>query len=389
VGSKRRIESIDVLRGSVMVLMALDHVRDYFGAFVNPTDPATTTVPLFFTRWITHFCAPVFFFVMGVGAFLSLRTRSRAEASSFLLKRGLWLIVLETFILRCLGFQFNFDFKVTLLLVLWALGWSLMVLAFFVRFSPVVAAVFGLTLVFGHNLLDGINATQLGALRPLWLILHQQGLLFTNGERFVILAYPLIPWIGVTAVGYALGQIYDWDAARRRTFLLRVGIALTGVFLLLRWLNGYGDPSQWTTQRSAVFTFLSFLNTTKYPPSLLFLLMTLGPALLFLRLLDGGTPKWLRPVLVFGRVPLFYYAVHIPVIHLLAVVVCWFRYGEVHWMFESPTPDKYPYTQPPGWPLPLPYIYAIWVLVVGALWPLCRWFARLKERRKDWWLGYM
>lgn len=378
-----------MLRGTVMVLMALDHVRDYFGAAgINPTDPATTTVPLFFTRWITHFCAPVFFLLTGTGAYLSLRRIGRANLSRFLVTRGLWLIVLDIVILRCLGWQFNFDFRVTLLLVLWALGWSMITLALLVRWSPAVSAAVGLTLIAGHNLLDGVSASSLGPAGPLWQILHQPGLLLP-GPHFVLVAYPLIPWVGVTAVGYALGRVFEWDAARRRAFLWRTGLGLTIAFVTLRWLNLYGDPQPWAAQRSSVFTLLSFLNTTKYPPSLVFLLMTLGPALLFLRGLDAGVPKWLRPVAVLGRVPLFYFALHVVVIHLLALVACWYRYGAVHWMFESPRPDQYPFTQPPGWPLPLPHIYAIWVLVVATLWPICRWYASLKERRRDWWLSYL
>lgn len=385
----RRVESVDILRGVVMVLMALDHVRDYFGAAgINPTDPATTTVPLFFTRWITHFCAPAFFLLTGTGAYLSSRRRGKAGLARFLFTRGLWLIVLDTVILRSLAWQFNFDFRVTLLLVLWGLGWSMITLAVLVRWSPTVSAVFGLTLIAGHNLLDGVNASTLGAARPLWLILHQPGLLLP-GPHFVLVAYPLIPWVGVTAVGYALGQVFEWDAARRRAFLWRAAVGLTIAFVVVRWLNAYGDPQHWAAQRSVVFTVLSFLNTTKYPPSLLFLLMTLGPTLLFLRAVDAGVPRWLRPAEVFGKVPMFYFVLHVLLIHLLALVACWFRYGSVHWVFESPRPDMYPFTQPPGWPLPLPPIYAIWVLVVVTLWPLCRWYASLKARRRDWWLSYL
>lgn len=386
----RRVSSVDVLRGTVMVLMALDHVRDYFGAAgINPTDPATTTVPLFFTRWITHFCAPVFFLLTGTGAYLALRRMGKAKLPRYLVTRGLWLIALDLVILRCLGWQFNFDFRVTILLVLWALGWSMIVLAVLVRWSPAVSAAFGLTLIVGHNLLDGVNAASLGPAGPLWQILHQPGLLLSGPEHFVLVAYPLIPWVGVTAVGYALGQVFEWEPARRRAFLWRTGVGLTIAFVAMRWLNLYGDPQPWAAQRSAVFTVLSFLNTTKYPPSLLFLLMTLGPALLFLRAVDAKVPEWLRPTAIFGRVPLFYFALHVVLIHLLALVACWYRYGAVHWMFESPTLDRYPITQPPGWPLPLPYIYAIWVLVVATLWPICRWYAFLKERRRDWWLSYL
>jgi uncharacterized membrane protein len=384
-----RVESVDVLRGVVMILMALDHVRDYFGAAgINPTNPATTTVPLFFTRWITHFCAPTFFLLTGTGAYFSGRRRGQAGLSRFLVSRGLWMIALDAVILRCLGWQFNFDFKVTLLIVLWALGWSMLTLALLVRWPPIVAGVFGATLILGHNLLDGVPASVFGRAAPLWLILHQPGLLH-GPPHFRIVAYPLIPWVGVTAVGYALGRVFDWDVLRRRRFLFRAGLALVAGFVVLRWLNVYGDLVRWSVQRSGTFTFLSYLNTTKYPPSLLFLLMTLGPALLFLRAVDAEVPRWLRPAIVFGRVPLFYFALHIVLIHLLVLVVCWYRFGTVHWVFESPQPDQYPFRQPPGWPLSLAWVYAIWFAVVAALWPVCRWFASLKARRHDWWLSYL
>ena len=217
VAPARRVDSVDLLRGVVMILMALDHVRDYFGAAgINPTNPATTTVPLFFTRWITHFCAPTFFLLTGTGAYLSLRRRGAAGLSRFLVTRGLWLLLLDAVVLRCLAWQFNFDFRVTLLIVLWALGWAMITLAVLVRWPPRVAAIFGIVLIVGHNLLDGISPASLGALRPIWLILHQPGLLFAANQHFVIVAYPLIPWVGVTAVGYALGQCFEWDAEQRR-----------------------------------------------------------------------------------------------------------------------------------------------------------------------------
>jgi uncharacterized membrane protein len=384
-----RLASIDVLRGVVMILMALDHVRDFFGAQVNPTDIATTTVPLFFTRWITHLCAPVFFLLTGTGAFLALQRRSKGGLSRFLLTRGLWLLVLEVAVLRCLGWQWNFDYQVTLVTVLWALGWSMIVLSVIVWLPTWAVATFGVLLIAGHNLFDGVAAKSLGAFAPLWTVLHQPGILYADGRHMVFVAYVLIPWIGVTAVGYALGAVYRKAPEERQRFLLGLGLALTAAFLVLRAVNVYGDPSRWSVQRSGVFTALSFLNTTKYPPSLLFLLMTLGPALLLLRALEGGTPAWLRPAFVFGKVPLFYYILHAPLIHLFALVACWARYGEVHWMFESPDPGSFPVTQPPGWPVGLPWVYLIWAAVVVLLYPACRWWAGVKQRRQDAWLSYL
>ena len=379
-----RIESIDVVRGVIMIIMALDHTRDFFGnSGLNPTDPATTTIPLFFTRWITHFCAPVFFLLTGTGAYLSLRKKSKRELSWFLLTRGLWLIFLEIVVTRCLGWQFNFDYHVLFLIVLWALGWAMIALSGLVYLPAWAVATFGLAMIATHNLFDLVQSNN-----PIWTILHSPNFLLNNPQHSVFVGYPLIPWIGVTAAGYGLGQIYSWPSQRRRAFLLPLGLGLITSFLILRAINLYGDPRPWTTQRSAAFTVLSFLNTTKYPPSLLFLLMTLGPAVLFLWAVDAGTPRWLRPALIVGKVPMFYYLLHVPLIHLLAIAVCFARYRQVHWMFESPTLAQFPITDPPGWGYSLPIVYLMWAIVVLTLYPLCRWFAGLKQRRNDAWLSY-
>jgi uncharacterized membrane protein len=381
---RARVESVDVVRGVIMILMALDHTRDFFGMpGQNPTDMASTTAALFFTRWITHFCAPVFFLLTGTGAYLSLRRRSPADLSRFLLTRGAWLIFLEVVLLRCFAYQFNFDYRVTMLLVLWALGWAMITLSALVRLPAFVATAFGVLIIVGHNLLDSVKSAS-----PLWAILHSPGFVVNTPEHVVFVAYPLIPWIGVTAVGYGLGQVYSWDAQRRRPFLLRLGLALSLAFLVIRGLNVYGDPSRWMRQKTALFTVLSFLNTTKYPPSLLYLLMTLGPAMVFLWSVDRGTPRVLRPALVIGKVPMFYYVLHFALIHLIAVVTCYARYGSAHWMFESPDLAHYPFTPPPGWGYSLPVVYLVWAFVVAAMYPLCRWFAALKQRRSDAWLSY-
>ena len=388
--ARARIESIDLLRGVIMIVMALDHVREFFGApGFSPTDLTHTTVPLFFTRWITHFCAPVFFLPTGTGAFLSLRRKSRSELSKFLFTRGLWLIVLETVIMRCLSWQFNFDFRLTMLFILWALGWAMITLSALVYLPTKVVTAFGVVLIATHNLFDNVSAASLGVFAPIWSILHAPGLIVSTPRFTVFEAYPLIPWVGVTAVGYGLGQVYRWDSGRRKTFLLRMGIAITAAFVVLRWVNIYGDPAPWSAQRSLVFTVLSFIDTTKYPPSLLFLLMTLGPALLLLRAMDGCTPRWLRPALLFGKVPLFYYVLHVTIAHIIAVMICFAQYGSAHWMFQSPTPAQYPITTPPGWGFDLPGVYVMWALIVIILYPLCRWYAGVKQRRTDWWLSYL
>ncbi|MFL5484932.1 MAG: hypothetical protein ACJ793_04800, partial [Gemmatimonadaceae bacterium] len=208
-------------------------------------------------------------------------------------------------------------------------------------------------------------------------------------DHVVFVAYPLIPWIGATAVGYGLGQVYTWDVERRRTFLLRLGIALTVAFIAIRAVNKYGDPSRWVQQAASTFTVLSFLNTTKYPPSLLFLLMTLGPAMIFLWAVDRGTPRVARPALIIGKVPMFYYLLHFALIHVVAVIICYARYRSAHWMFESPDLGHYPFTPPPGWGYSLPVVYLVWAAVVIMMYPLCRWYAAVKARRSESWLSYL
>jgi len=381
---RARIESVDVVRGAVMVLMALDHVRDFLGRPVSPVNLATTTVPLFFTRWITHICAPTFFLLAGTGAYLALTRRSKGQLSRFLWTRGLWLIFLELVPERCLGLQFNFDYRVTLVLILWGLGWAMIVLAALVYLPDWAVTTFGVVLICGHNLFDSFQSSN-----PLFIFLHAQGIGFSVSQHVVFVAYPLIPWVGVTAVGYGLGRIYSWPADRRRRFLLRLGLGLTAAFVVLRASNVYGDPNRWSVQKSAGMTLVSFLNATKQPPSLLFLLMTLGPAMLALWAMDGRTPRLLRPVLTFGKVPLFYFILHIPLIHLLAVLVCYLRYGHVYWMFQSPDVNNMPITIPPGWGFSLPWVYLMWVGVVVLMYPLCVWWAGVKQRSSNPLLSYL
>ena len=382
---RARLESVDLVRGVVMIVMALDHVRDYLAVPASPTNLATTTPALFFTRWVTHFCAPVFCLLTGVGARLSLGRKSRGELARFLWTRGLWLIVLDTVVARCLVYQFNVDFQLTVLDVLWSLGWSMIALSVLIYLPAAAIAGVGGALVVGHNLLDGVSPASLGALAPIWNILHVPGPI-AGGHLFV--AYPLVPWLGVMALGWCLGGIYAWPAERRHRVLLWLGLGLTAAFVVLRAMNGYGDPVPWAPQATPVMTLLSFLNTTKYPPSLAFLLMTLGPALLLLRAAE--TPaRWLEPVRIIGRVPLFYFLLHFALIHLIAVAVSALSFGAVRGMFESPTIDRYPVTFPPGWGYSLPGVYAAWIGVVIAVYPVCRWYAAVKQRRRDWWLGYL
>jgi uncharacterized membrane protein len=381
---RQRIESIDLVRGAIMILMALDHTRDFFGQPGNPTNLATASAALFLTRWVTHFCAPGFFFLMGTGAYLAGRRRSRSELARFLASRGAWLVFLDLVVLRCLSYQFNFDYRVTMLLVLWALGCALIALAMVVWLPVAGIVAIGVVMIAGHNLLDGVRSTN-----PLWTILHSPGVVINASGHVVFAAYVLVPWIGVTMAGYALGAVYTWTPKRRRRVLVRLGVALTLAFFLVRALNVYGDPSPWTHQRTAFFTILSFLNTTKYPPSLSFLLMTLGPVLLALAWTERVSAKWTRPVLAYGRTPLFYYVVHFSVLHVLATAVCVLRYGSAHWMFESPDLAHYPFSPPPGWGFTLPVVYLAWATVVIGVYPLCRWFAGVKARSRSPFLSYL
>ena len=389
VSRQPRIDSIDLLRGLIMIVMALDHSRDFFGDLAaSPTDLSTTTAALFFTRWITHICAPVFFVLTGVGARLMLGRLTKRALARFLFTRGLWLLVLELLVMR-FALQFNLDYHVTVITVLWGLGWAMITLSALIWLPLWSIAAFGIVLVAGHNLLDDIDPGALGVLGPLWMVLHQPGMVLNTGRVLVEVSYVLIPWVGVTALGFVLGGVYRWSAASRQSFLLRLGIGLVAGFLVLRFANVYGDPQPWAWGKSSLWTVMSFLNTNKYPPSLLFLLMTLGPAILLLRAFDGGTPAPLRPALTIGKVPLFFYIVHFYLIHVLAVLASYVRFGTVREMFQSPDLGHFPFSAPPGWSLGLPMVYLVWLFVVVTLFPLCRWYAGVKRRRDDWWLSYL
>jgi uncharacterized membrane protein len=386
---RQRVSVVDVVRGFIMILMALDHTRDFFGdAAVSPTNLATTSAALFFTRWVTHFCAPTFFLLTGTGAFLSRRRRTVGDLSRFLLTRGLWLILLELTVARFF-WQFNVDYRLTVLNVLWALGWAMIVLGVLVHLPVRAVAAIGVLIIATHNLFDRVSPAAFGSLAPLWTLLHSPGFLTQNPAHAVFVAYPIIPWIGVSAVGYSLGALWEVPAERRRTTLLRLGVGCIATFLVLRGFNVYGDPGPWSVQPRGAMTLVSFLNLNKYPPSLLFLLMTLGPVFLALGALDGHTPALLRPAQVVGKVPMFYYLMHIVMLHLVAVGACLIRFGTVRPAIESPTIDRFPMTQPPGWPAGLPVVYLVWIGVVVALYPFCRWYAEVKRRSNNPWLSYL
>jgi uncharacterized membrane protein len=393
-GVRPRLESIDIVRGVIMVLMTLDHVRDFFhhdALLFPPNDLAQTNASLFLTRWITHFCAPVFFFLAGTGAFLSFgRGKSKSDLARFLVSRGLWLIFLELTVVRCLGWQFNFNYHVTGLLVIWGLGCSMIVLAALIYLPQGAIALFALLMIVGHNLLDPIEPQSFGAFAWLWNILHAPGAFDLFPGITVITPYTLIPWVGVMAAGYVFGGFYKLEPAVRRRRLLWLGIALTGLFIIMRGLNLYGDPTPWTAQRNGLFTVLSFLNCEKYPPSLLFLLMTLGPVIVLLAVMENHVPRILRPFTVFGRVPLFFYLLHLPLMHGLAIALSYLKYGRAEWLFHGPAGiGRFASIYPSDYGYGLATVYLIWIAVTIALYPLCVWFARLKQQRRDVWLSYL
>jgi uncharacterized membrane protein len=391
-----RLASIDILRGAVMVLMAIDHVRVYSGL------PAGgPTAGIFFTRWVTHFCAPGFLFLAGTSAFFYGRRHS--DLSRYLLTRGAWLVLLELTVIR-VAWTFNFDFAHYLMAgVIWAIGWCMILMAVLVRLPVPAVGAIGLAIIAGHNLLDPVLRTVIptlgeNGLAGLWKILYIGFFagpiaLGADGPRLVVL-YSIVPWIGVMAAGYAFGSILTLEPERRRRLCLTIGLSATTLFLVLRGFNLYGDPVPWTAlthpggERPPMPALLAFLNTNKYPASLDFLLMTLGPTIALIPLLEGARGALARWLTVFGRVPFFFYVLHIPLIHALALVVSALRQGAVDpWLFTNHPMGNPP--PPEGYTWSLPLLYGVWAVAVTVLYVTCRWFADLKARRQEWWLRYL
>lgn len=379
---KSRIDSIDALRGFVMILMAIDHVRDFIGPQVafRGIDVVKTGAPLFLTRWVTHFCAPVFVLLAGTGAyFQTAHGKSPGELSKFLLTRGLWLVFLEITVIR-LGWFFNLSYAMTAFQVIWAIGWSMVALAALVRLPMRIVGAIGIGMILLHNLLDGVSSDN-----AFWAILHVSKLLKVAEGHSVFVVYPLIPWIGVMASGFALGAFVDVEPALRRQRFLTLGMACSLAFLVLRGLNVYGDPFPRQHYDSWLHTILSFLNCTKYPPSLSYLLMTLGPALIALGLMERNDYPGERVLLVFGRAPLFYYILHLYLIHAGAIALFVSVYG-----LQKVLASMQRFGMPEEMLFGLPLVYLGTAIVVALLYPLSRWFADLKRRRRDlWWLSYL
>jgi uncharacterized membrane protein len=383
--AKQRIQSIDLLKGIVMVIMALDHVRDYFhySAYIyDPTDPTQTSLPIFFTRFITHFCAPTFCFLAGTSAFMVGKRKSKSELSGFLLKRGLWLVFIEMTIVN-FGWYFDIDFSNPLLVVIWSLGISMIVLAGLIHLPLKIILLFSLFLIFGHNLLDNIHFKN----NLFWSILHEPGF-FTSLNLYV--GYPIIPWIAVISLGYFFGTFYNttFDSNKRKKLFNIIGISAIIAFVILRFTNVYGDPVLYKDYETTAKDLISFFNPSKYPPSLLYLLMTLGTALIFLANAEKLKGKVVDFFSTFGRVPFFYYILHLYLIHLVALLFAeltgygWQSMILKDWMTEVPALK--------GFGFPLWVVYCVWIGVILLLYPLCKKFDNYKQTHKEkWWLSYL
>jgi len=381
-----------MLRGLVIVIMALDHVRDFcmMAAEMDPMTNPNVALGMFATRWITHFCAPVFVFLAGVSVYLSsARWGSKATVSRHLITRGIWLIFLEWTVLEFM-WTFNFRYELVVLQVIWAIGWSMMLLAGLIWLPRRVVAVLAIATITLHNLLDGVSPAQFGAAGWLWNILHAPTVI-RGSHTAIFVLYPLIPWIAVMAAGYCLGPVFQLSEDRRRRLLVHLGLALTAAFFVVRLINIYGDPQPWEQQRTLTLTVMSFFRASKYPPSLVYLLMTLGPAILFLGLIDGVRVSANNAFRVFGRVPMFYYVPHFYLIHALAVLFSGLRYGRWDYFLHFPgallgMPDP---NFPADWGYNLAVTYAIWLGVLVLLYFPCRWYMGVKQRSRSPWLSYL
>jgi len=372
-GKSARLVSVDILRGLVMAIMALDHTRDFFTS--SGFDPRDVTQPaLFLTRWITHFCAPTFIFLAGLSAFLYGRGKSLGELTRFLLVRGLWLILIDLTLIK-FGWRFEFDLYRLGAGVIFVIGASMVLLSALIWLPRWALASLALLIVAGHNLFDSVRAEDLGNMSWVWHMMHEPGLVPLGDSATLYILYPLLPWIGVMAAGYLLGPLMQLEEKARQQLLLRLGAAITLGFIILRASNLYGDPAPWTAQETLLSTVLSLLNCEKYPPSLLYLMMTLGPALMLLAWSDQVGGPLASLLATFGRVPFFYYVIHIYLIHALAVATGFAITGVL--------------TTTPEINFNLASVYLIWLILLVLLYPMCRWFAELKESGRGWWWRYL
>ena len=387
--AKPRIQSIDLLKGLVMVIMALDHVRDYFhysAFFFDATDPEQTTWPIFITRFITHFCAPAFSFLAGTSAFMIGKRKLPAELSSFLFKRGLWLVFVEIIIIN-FGWKFDINFTHIGLQTIWSLGISMIVLAGLIYLPKKIILAISIVIIFGHNLLDNIHFEG----SYLWSILHEyKQFEFIEGHK-VLFAYSLLPWIAVMSLGYCFGSLYDssFEVKKRKRILNNLGIGSLVLFLILIAINKYGNPVQWTNYGITSKTLMSIFDINKYPPSLLYLLITLGGTFLFLANAEKLKGKVVDFFCVFGRVPFFYYILHIYLIHLIAVFAAEFTGFGWQVMVSMPT-FATRVEALKGYGFNLITVYVVWIIVILLLYPLCKKFDNYKQSHKEkWWLSYL
>lgn len=391
-----RVTSVDALRGFVMVVMALDHTREFFTNWAgNPLDPQHTTLMLYLTRWLTHLCAPVFVFLAGTSIFLQRRRKTERRLAKLLLTRGLWLIVVELTLVQFV-FNFNWQWDVQLLEVIWAIGASMMIMAALIHLSVRWNLIIGALLIFGHNALDGVAVASFGRLGWLWHLLHVPGLVTgpPTSPPIIVVAYPLLPWVGVMALGYAFGSVALKERGRRIRFELCAGATMLAAFVLLRWSNIYGDPDRWAVQANWWRTLLSFFNVQKYPPSLLFLLATLGISALVTVAIESAEGRAAfrrtRSVLeVYGRVPFFYFLLHIALIHLLALVFTGASGGDWRWWLTEFPNGGVLAGHPPGYGYGVGFVWCVWVFVVALCYPACKWYAGVKARSRNPLLSYL
>lgn len=386
-----RIESIDILRGLVMVLMALDHTRDYFhygSFFSNPTDIETTTPFLFFTRFITHYCAPVFIFLAGTSAFLYGSKKSKSALFKFLITRGFWLILLSLVVNNFL-WKFDVTYSLISFQVIWAIGLCMILLSLVIYIPIKGLLALGIILVAGHNLLDSIVLQGSSFKSIIWYILHQRQFISIGGRMFSF-AYPIIPWFGLITLGYCFGTLYKKgvDFKKRKKYLIGLGVSSITLFLIIRGINSYGDLVPWSVQDTTTKTILSFFKVSKYPPSLVYLLITVGPAILFLYAIENTKNKLTDFLLVFGRVPLFYYFLHILVIHGLAIIGILIVGG--NWTTMILTQDVFINAKLVNYGYSLFIVYLVWIFVVTLLYFPSKTYMAYKANNKDkWWLSYL
>lgn len=390
--SQGRIKSIDLLRGLVMIIMALDHTRDFFykDAFGNdPLDLNTTTPFLFFTRWITHFCAPVFVFLSGMSAWFQSIRKSKKELSRFLISRGIWLILVEIFVMT-LGITGDIYYGFFILQTIWAIGISMVILGIAIWLPFSMLLLTGLFIVLGHNVLDFVEKDHNGAFPWWWYFLHIQTALPLWGNHMLGIFYPFLPWTGLMIVGYCSGRLFTrYELQQRNKILLRLGVGILIFFVALRFTNLYGDPDPWSVQKNSLYTMLSFVNVRKYPPSLLYMSLTIGVAFIFLAFIKRAGGRVSKIIIVFGRVPFFYYIIHFYLLHFIAIIMFLARgHSVAEGMAGAPgLPFKF---VEPGEGFGLTGVYIVWILVVAALYPLCKWYDSYKtNHREKWWLGYL